>query len=185
MPPIAAMSGIAARRRSRRAPKSNSRLASSPITRKKNVMRPWFTHSRRSSDMPSPPSRIERSVVQTDSYELDHGEFAHSSATTAAVSNATAPPDSVARKSRTGAARFRAHAVRPLNDVAGCWRALRIDRDVLDVRRARWPVESIEVPVDQRAQRQKPLADERLEPLLELRGGGSAQSVEQEEEAGE
>src|SRR5215218_6451384 len=65
--------------------------------------------------MPSSPSRIESSVVHTDSYELGHGEFAHSRARTVAPSRTTAPPDSVARKSRTGAARLRAQAVRSRN----------------------------------------------------------------------
>ena len=92
-------------------------MASSPTTRKKNVISPEFTHSRSSSEMPSPPSWIESVVVQTDSYESGHGEFAHSSAATVAPSITTAPPDSVLRKLRTGAARFRAHAVRPLNGV--------------------------------------------------------------------
>ena len=39
----AAVNGIAARRRSRSAPTSSSRLASSPTTRKKNVIRPEST----------------------------------------------------------------------------------------------------------------------------------------------
>src|SRR5436309_15323007 len=59
---------------------------------------------------------MESFVVQTDSYELDHGAFAHRSAASAAHSNTAAPPVSVLRKSRTGAARFRAHAVRPVAD---------------------------------------------------------------------
>jgi hypothetical protein len=92
-------------------------LASSPTTRKKNVIRPSLTQCRRSSEMPSPPRRIESSVVQSDSYESDQGEFAHANAATVAHSNTTAPADSVLRKSLTGAARFRAHAVRP---TGGC-----------------------------------------------------------------
>ena len=73
--------------------------------------------ARRSSEMPSSPSWIESVVVHTDSYESDHGEFAHSSAATVAPSSTTAPPVSVLRKPRTGAARFRAHAVFPLKGV--------------------------------------------------------------------
>ena len=46
------------------------------------------------------------------------GEFAHSRAAIAAPSITNAPPVSVLRKLRTGAARFRAHAVRPPNAVA-------------------------------------------------------------------
>ena len=39
--------------------------------------------------------------------------FAHTSAAIAAANITTAPPVSVLRKLRTGAARLRAHAVRP------------------------------------------------------------------------
>src|SRR4051812_17075053 len=101
------------RRRSRSSPVSSSRLASSPTTRKKKVISPWLTHCRRSREMPSLPRRIESFVVQNDSYESGHGELAHKSAATAAASNTMALPVSVVRKSRTGAARFRAQAVRP------------------------------------------------------------------------
>ncbi len=41
------------------------------------------------------------------------------SAAIVAAKSIIAPPVSVARKSRTGAARLRAHAVRPLNRCAG------------------------------------------------------------------
>ncbi len=68
--------------------------------------------------MPVVPTWIESSVVQTDSYVCHHGEFAHTSAPIAAPSITNAPPASVLRKLRTGAARFRAHAVRPPNGTA-------------------------------------------------------------------
>jgi hypothetical protein len=45
--------------------------------------------------------------------------LAQSSAATVATSRTTAPPVSVDRKSRTGAARLRAHAVRPLSAEEG------------------------------------------------------------------
>src|SRR4051794_27991266 len=64
--------------------------------------------------MPELPSWIESLVVQTDSYESGQGELAHTSAATVAESSTTAPPVSVVRKSCSGAARFRAHAVRSL-----------------------------------------------------------------------
>ena len=48
------------RRRSRSSPRSNSRRASRPTTKKKNVISPLFTHSRRSSDTPVPPTDRER-----------------------------------------------------------------------------------------------------------------------------
>ena len=118
-PPIAATTGIAKRLRSRNSPRSSSRFASKPTTKKKSVMSPSLTHSRSEADSSPPPKRITNFVVHTDSYECDHGEFAHRSATTAAPSITNAPPVSVVRKSRTGAARFRAHAVRPAKGVAG------------------------------------------------------------------
>src|SRR4051794_23925238 len=62
--------------------------------------------------MPELPRWIENLVVQTDSYECGQGEFAHTSAATVAQSSTTAPPVSVVRKSRSGAATLRAHAVR-------------------------------------------------------------------------
>src|SRR5450755_1960841 len=57
--------------------------------------------------------RIASVVVQTDSYECHPGTFAHTSAAIAAPSITIAPPSSVLRKLRTGAATFRAQAVRP------------------------------------------------------------------------
>jgi hypothetical protein len=46
---------------------SSSRLASRPTTRKKNVIRPSFTHWRRSAEIPPEPIWIESFVVHTDS----------------------------------------------------------------------------------------------------------------------
>src|SRR5947209_20249198 len=97
---------------------SSSRLASRPRTKKKKVIRPSFTQCRRSCEIPASPRRIESFVVQTDSYESDQGAFAHKSAATAAHTSTAAPPVSVLRKSRTGAARFRAHAVRLVEGAA-------------------------------------------------------------------
>src|SRR4051794_5438637 len=125
-PPSAATTGIATRLRWRSSPRSSSRFASRPTTRKKNAIRPSFTHCRRSVESSAPPSWIDSLVVQTDSYEPCHGEFAHRSAAMAAPSSATALPVSVLRKSRTGAARLRAHAVRPVYGVA-CASATAID----------------------------------------------------------
>ena len=79
---------------------------------KKKAIRPSLTQCRRSREMPSLPMRIESSVLQKDSYESGHGELAQMRAASAAQSSATAPADSVLRKSRTGAAMLRAHAVR-------------------------------------------------------------------------
>ena len=73
---------------------------------------------RRSAAIPAVPIRIESVVVHTDSYVCHHGEFAHNSAAIAAPSMTNAPPASVLRKLRTGAARFLAHAVRPPYGIA-------------------------------------------------------------------
>src|SRR4030088_1936252 len=96
---------------------ANSRLASRPTTKKNRTIRPSLTQLRRDSEIPEPPIRTDSVVVHTDSYESDQGEFAHTSAATAATSRIAALPVSVDRKSRTGAARFRPHAVRPVNGV--------------------------------------------------------------------
>jgi hypothetical protein len=65
---IADMTASAARRqRSRSCPTSSSRLASSPTTRKKNVIRPSLTHRRRSIAIAASPNRIESSAPHTES----------------------------------------------------------------------------------------------------------------------
>jgi hypothetical protein len=117
MPPIPASSGNANRRRSRSSPRSNSRRASSPRTKKKNVIRPLFTHSRSSRETPDPPKSIESVFSQSESYD-DASRFTHTSAATAAASKTTAPPVSVRRNSRSGVWMLRANAVRPEKDDA-------------------------------------------------------------------
>jgi hypothetical protein len=87
------------------------------MTRKKKVIKPSFAHCRRSSVIPSLPSRIESFAVQTDSYDPGNA-FAQTSAAAAEHSNTAAPPASVLRKLRTGAPRFRAHAVRPVGGLS-------------------------------------------------------------------
>ncbi len=91
---------------------SNSRRASSPTTKKKNAIRPLFTHSRRSSATPWPPTLITSIVPHSESYE-PLSAFTHTSATMVAASSTAALPVSVARNSRIGRSRCRAHAVRP------------------------------------------------------------------------
>ena len=66
-PPSAAIAGSAMRRRSRSCPMSISRRASSPVTRKKNVIRPSFTQWRRSCEMPAFPSWIDSLVLHSES----------------------------------------------------------------------------------------------------------------------
>src|SRR5437773_2904325 len=113
MPASPASTGNADRRRSRSSPMSNSRRASRPTTKKKNVISPLFSQYRRSSEIPRPPTRIESIVCQTRSYE-DESAFTHTSAATAAASRTAALPVSVRRKLRSGVSRFRAQAVRPV-----------------------------------------------------------------------
>ncbi len=57
------------RRRSRRSPRSNSRRASSPTTRKNSVISPLFTQVRSSRVTPQWPRCNENGVVHADSYE--------------------------------------------------------------------------------------------------------------------
>ncbi len=111
IPPIPATTGSSNRRRSRRSPRSNSRRASSPTTKKNNVISPELTQWRRSSETPAPPTRTLSDVVQTRSYEVPM--LAQISAQTAPASRNAADPVSVRRKSRSGASRLRAQAVRP------------------------------------------------------------------------
>ena len=118
MPASAARSGRTNRLRSRSSPRSNSRRASSPTTKKKNVIRPLLTQCRRSREMPCPPRSIERVVLQKRSYD-DASAFAHASATIAATRRIAAPPVSVRRNSRSGVWMLRAHAVRPEKGAAG------------------------------------------------------------------
>ena len=112
MPPSAASSGSANRRRSRSSPRSNSRRASSPRTKNANVIRPLFTHSRSGSDTPAPPRLIDSIVSHKSSYE-DAWTFTQTRAASAAPSSTAAPPVSVRRNSCSGVRRLRAHAVRP------------------------------------------------------------------------
>src|ERR671912_662210 len=112
MPPSAASSGSANRRRSRNSPRSNSRRASSPKTKKTIVIRPLFTHSRSESDTPKLPRSIDSVVAHNSSYE-DAWTFTQTSAASAAPSSTAAPPVSVCRNCCSGVRRLRAHAVRP------------------------------------------------------------------------
>src|SRR6266545_3688898 len=114
MPPMPASNGKAKRRRSRSSPRSISRRASSPTTKKKNVISPLFTQWRRSSETPASATSIDSFVLQSESYD-DASTFTHASAATAAASKTAAPPVSVRKNSRSGVSRLRAHAVRPEN----------------------------------------------------------------------
>ena len=74
-------------------------------------MSPRFTHSRRSREIPAPPSWIEKEVLQNASYDT-LCTFAHTNATAIPATSSTALPDSVTRNARSGADRSRAHTVR-------------------------------------------------------------------------
>src|SRR5438876_7238422 len=114
MPLIPASNGKAKRRRSRSSPRSISRRASSPTTKKKNVMSPLFTQWRRSSATLAPPRSIESFVLQSEPYD-DASTFTQTSAAAVAASRTAAPPVSVRRNSRSGVCTLRAQAVRPEN----------------------------------------------------------------------
>jgi hypothetical protein len=67
MPPSAAPTGTMIRARSRSDPRSSSRLASRPTTRKKNVISPSLTQSRRCRASVWSPSEIDSVVVHSSS----------------------------------------------------------------------------------------------------------------------
>ncbi len=90
---------------------SNSRLASSPTTKKKKLIRPPFSQCLRSCEIPWLPTRIESRVVQRCSYETSW-TLTQTSAASVAASRTTALPVSVRRKLRSGVSTLRAHAVR-------------------------------------------------------------------------
>ena len=96
IPNSAASAGSGTRWRSRSSPRSNSRRASRPTTKKKIAISPSLIHVRRSSLMPCEPSWIESCVVQTSWYEPE-ATFAQTSAPSVATSRNVAPPVSVVR----------------------------------------------------------------------------------------
>src|SRR5262245_33102281 len=118
IPPSPASTGSKERRRSRSSPRSSSRLASSPSTKKKNVISPLEIHARRSIERPWSPSATASVVPQTDSYD-EASTFTQTSAASAAASRTAAPPVSVRRNDCSGVRRLRTHAVRPVNADAG------------------------------------------------------------------
>src|SRR5690242_4791197 len=89
---------------------SNSRLASSPTTKKKNVIRPEFTQPRRLSVTSHGPTPTDAVVPQTDSYD-PLATFAQRRATSAATSRTVALPVSVVRNRRNGVSPLRPHVV--------------------------------------------------------------------------
>src|SRR3954454_18577230 len=111
MPPRPASRGRAKRRRSRSSPMSNSRRASSPTTKKKNVIRPSLTQWRTSCERACPPRRNDRFVDQTRSYE-DASMFTQARAVIVAARRKAALPVSVPRNSRNGVLTLRDQAVR-------------------------------------------------------------------------
>ena len=67
IPPIAAITGMPSRLRSRSSPRSSSRLASSPTTRKNSVINPSLTHSRRLWEIDWSPTAIDSFVAHSES----------------------------------------------------------------------------------------------------------------------
>jgi hypothetical protein len=112
MPPRPASTGSVTRRRCRSSPRSNSRRASSPTTKKKKVIKPLLTHSRRVNVSPTSPSRIVSMVSHAEAY-ASGARLAHTSAASVARSSTPALPDSVRRNERNGAGRLRDHGVLP------------------------------------------------------------------------
>ena len=102
MPPMAAATGRNAPRLVANCPLTNSRLISRPTTKKKIVINPSLTHSRRVRCRECSPTVIEIVVVHNCSYDDDQGELAQIIATTAAITSRTPPDASVRRKSRSG-----------------------------------------------------------------------------------
>src|SRR3954463_10547031 len=93
------------------------------------------------------------------------GRRTGTSATTSPTGTRARSTSCGARSSTTPAAgcrgsRTRARSARP--------RGLLLDRDVLDLGLGRRPVEPLEVPVDQRAQREQELADDVPELTIEV-----------------
>ena len=84
--------------------------------KKKNVISPALTHSRRPSEIPASPTLINTGVRHTDSYECT-SMFAQASAARLAASRTAALPDSVRRNERSGVSSPRTQAVRP--DIPG------------------------------------------------------------------
>ena len=80
---------------------SNSPWASSPNTKKKNVISPLFTHSRRSSDTPAPASRTDSRAPHTPSYD-EALMLIHTSAATVIATSTAALPVSVRKNTRSG-----------------------------------------------------------------------------------
>src|ERR1700694_3027061 len=95
MPPMAAAIGSAARVGSRRSPATNSRLSSSPTTKKKIANRPSAAHADTDNRRCSDSGPIANS--ETARYAADHGELAHSRAAPAATNNSTPPTVSFRR----------------------------------------------------------------------------------------
>src|ERR1700761_8090996 len=114
MPPRATTSGSATRRRSRSSPRSNSRRASRPATRKKNAISPEFTQPCQLSARPLEPDRITSTVRHVAAYP-DGSMLAQASADSVAASRTAALPVSVRRNRRSGVSSLRAHTVRGEN----------------------------------------------------------------------
>ncbi len=95
---------------------SNSRLASSPTTKKKIVISPVLIQCRRSWETPEPPKSSDSRVPHKASYD-GRSTLAHASAASVAARRITALPVSVRRNSRSGVSTRRAQTVLPKKGV--------------------------------------------------------------------
>src|ERR1700753_4049477 len=103
MPPSPAATGRSRRRGFRSSPRSNSRRASSPPTRRKTVVRPLFTQVRRTRLAAIAPTRTRNTQDQNPSYPAGL-TLTQTRAETIVASRIRALPDSVRKKSRSGVA---------------------------------------------------------------------------------
>jgi hypothetical protein len=72
------------------------------MTKKNKAIRPSLTQCPRSSASSEEPTLIVASVLHSDSYDSDHGELAHTRATSVAPRRSPALPASVSRNVRRG-----------------------------------------------------------------------------------
>src|ERR1700694_1600282 len=118
MPPMAAAIGSAARVGSRRSPATNSRLSSSPTTKKKIANRPSAAHADTDNRRCSDSGPIANS--ETARYAPDHGELAHSRAAPAA-NQQQHPADGLLPKDLGEPLRFRPRAAREESQIGRHW----------------------------------------------------------------
>jgi hypothetical protein len=101
MPPTAATAGSTSWSGEESSPSRNSRLISSPTSRKNTAMRPSLIHSRKGLSTENAPTCTATGMAKRPSYAAASGELATTMAPTAAQSSAIPPADSRRRNSRS------------------------------------------------------------------------------------